>query len=280
MTPSEKLDIVSRTFSADRQFCDYLLTSEHAEKVAQMLVYHHWANNFFGPLQESLHHRVPQRFGHARAEKASFWTLVLSAGIRKDISLIPYLVLRGVTSEAGTVLRRALEHGGVLTHFWRDPSKVEALEKPSGKQYTAAFKKEFDRDLDRTLKASQVMKRFEAFSTFGQPTSLLYRILSGYDVHGGTADQMLHSSLAPTELSCGLYNRAKVDGDTLSGQLELLTRGCEMLCAEVATLCGEFGEKSAETMAAGLMMAELLSAPGQSSPEMQVRVEQVLSDLR
>jgi hypothetical protein len=60
---------------------------------------------------------APKRFASNDVKSAEFWTATLTGGIMKDIWLIAYLVMRGMLPEAGSVLRRSLEHAGVLTHF-------------------------------------------------------------------------------------------------------------------------------------------------------------------
>ena len=139
---SEKLDELTHTFSADRLFYDALLTSRNAEKVAEVLVFNEWASKYMAYCQQGLLQQVPTRFGATRLTSGELWTAILMAGLTKDINLVPYLVLRGLVSEAGAVLRRGLETTGVLTHIWCDPTKVQALHtEPTTREYGEAFRR-------------------------------------------------------------------------------------------------------------------------------------------
>ncbi|MEK6287634.1 MAG: hypothetical protein AABO57_18105 [Acidobacteriota bacterium] len=252
------------TFSADRLFCDRLFASANAHKGAEILVYYHWANEYLPHCQQALFEQIPIRFGRARQEMAELWTGILMVALWKDINLIPYLALRGVLSEAGTVLRRGLESTGVLAHIWRDPAKVEALAKgPKSKEYRRAF---------------GFGNRFEAFET-NKAASLLYDILSSFDVHGGTGSQLTSSSLTPTEFSCLFINRRDPEAQEVSGQLEVLSKGYEMICLEVALISKDFGTHSPEMTNAAQDLKLLLEDSVEVQSEMEERVRTLLAEL-
>jgi hypothetical protein len=122
MTPSLRLDELTGTFSADRSYCDHLFSSPTAENAARIFIYHKWARLFLPHFQVGLLAIAPKRFASNEVKSAEFWTATLTGGIMEDICLIAYLVMRGMLPEAGSVLRRSLEHAGVLTHFWYSPS--------------------------------------------------------------------------------------------------------------------------------------------------------------
>jgi hypothetical protein len=203
MSPSEQLDRLSTTFSTDRAFCDQMLSSDSGPKVAEILAWYHWGRTFFPHIQKGLLAMVPSHFAPGHQKIAEFWTSVLTHGIISEVGLIPYLVVRGLIPEAGSVVRRGLEHTGLLTRLWYESSKAALLEDaPDGREFIQAFQSESNKKLQSELKARRVKKRF-AHCTFGQPASVLYEIFSNYNVHGGIGATLLRSSLDPTTTSCG-----------------------------------------------------------------------------
>jgi hypothetical protein len=278
MTFSENLEELTGTFSADRAFCDHLFSSENAENAARILVFYKWARLFLPHFQEGLLNIAPKHFPPTDIKTAEFWTATLTAGILKDIYLIPYLVVRGVLSEAGSVLRRTLEHTGVLTHFWYDPTKAAALQcNPDSRDFKEAFERERDKITQDALKAKGIKKRFASFSsTGGVAATLLYKILSQYDVHGGTPANLLSASLGPTKLSCGFVNRAVEDE---SRQIEVIGNGCGIVCLEIAYIHAAYGKKYGvtppEVGEGGRLLFELISPD-----EMKNYIQDMLAQLR
>src|SRR5262245_950317 len=108
MTPSQQLDQLSNTFSADRSFCDHLLSSGTAPKAAELLIYYQWARAYLPLFQQSMLTMVPRPFRTDHHEIADLWTAVLTGGILTDTCLCSYLAIRGLLPEAGSILRRAL----------------------------------------------------------------------------------------------------------------------------------------------------------------------------
>lgn len=229
----------------DRAFCDQLFASEAARGAAQLLIYSRWANAYLPFAQRNLLERAETRFQTEDRERARFATATLTGGMLKDIGITPYLAIRGLISEAGVVLRRAVEHIGVLTHFWHDPVKVQALENPGSK----TFKKAFEQGSAQQLEG--VKGRFERCA-MGKQLSTLYSLLSDYDAHGGSWRQLLRTPLTPNELSCSFLNRA-VQG---AKDYELLAVGCGSLTFEILTLCSEYDTVSKDLLEG----ARLLSA--------------------
>jgi hypothetical protein len=276
---SEKLEELTGTFSSDLAFCDHLFSSENAEDAAKLLVFYKWGRFFLPHFQQGLLTMAPKHFDPSDFKTAEFWTAALTGGILKDIGLIPYLVVRGVLSEAGSVLRRTLEHTAVLTHFWYEPTKAAVLGKgPDSKEYKNAFEQERDSVILDDLKKKGIKKRFASFSPAGaSAATTLYKILCKYDVHGGTPDNLLSASLEPTQLSCGFVNRTT--GDT-SKQIELLGTGCGIVCLEIAYLYSAYGKKygvtPAEVGEGGRMLLDLIT----DDDEMKNHVESILALLR
>jgi len=239
MNPSARVEFLTKTFSADQNFCDYVLASEAKRQIAEMLVYQRWAATYMNDFQEALSDNVAQRFGQLHRERAQFWTLTLMGGVWRDINLACYLSLRGLVGEARAVLRRALESIGVLSHLWQDPAKAGTLEAQDTPEFRHAFHRERQKDRQDRLKDQKTLKRFEHLS-LGEPASQLYAIFSRYGVHGGSPDQLIRTSLKPTRFSCSFENRPETVGEN---DFVLLAKGCEILCVEVASLGGQFGDR-------------------------------------
>jgi hypothetical protein len=95
--------------------------------MARLMVYVRRAQLYFSSVQDELNEMASQHFPQSNLEQARFWTLSLTEGVRKDIGLVPYLILRGLIIEAGLAVRRGMENVGVLTHLWHDPAKAGLL---------------------------------------------------------------------------------------------------------------------------------------------------------
>ena len=276
---AEGLDRLSHTFSKDLEFCEYL-GATHAWRVGRLFVYVRWAQNYLPHIQEELHTMVARHFEPAHAEEAGFWTLSLVGGIFKDLSLVSYLAVRGLVSEAGFAVRRSLEHAGVLAHLWQDPTKAAFLSSPEDEDFRRAFVWEADKDRRAELKVRGIRKRF-APCTLAKAMSQLYSILSAYTVHGGSPNQLVTSEIMPTRLSCMLVNRPDPFVKDLTRDLEILGNGCEMLCVEVvfvhATFGKRYGVRPSKGGEGGFYLTKLLDrAP---DGEMSHLIEATLGDL-
>jgi len=114
MTIDSMIDNLTNTFSMDRKYCTELLNSEAFHDVAKIIIYYKWAVNYLPHIQNGLVEIAKKHFELKFQEDTSFYTLVLSGSILKDLCLIPYLVIRGVESESAMAIRRSIEHLGVL----------------------------------------------------------------------------------------------------------------------------------------------------------------------
>ncbi len=280
MTVSEKLNTMTDTFSADREFCDELFSSENAEQAAELLVAHLWANNAFTYCQKSIcHEQSLARFGASHKDKAGIWTFALSEHLFKDLSLVVYLVIRGLPSEAGTALRRAFEHFGVLAHIWHDPTKLDAFDNPESPSYSEAFKYESDPNARKLLKAKGIAKRFEAMSAANVATTI-YGLLSGFSVHGGTKERISEIGIDATTLSCRFYTRPEVNSEKLGHQLWIFAQGHLLLCSEFIGLCARYGTKNDKLVEAFECLRPLLPIEDKRSKMMQEQVRCFLEKLR
>jgi hypothetical protein len=235
------LDRLSQTFTQDIAFCETLAKKE-SRNIARLFVYWRWAQGYINPIQEDLYAMTARHFAASHQRDAAAWTLSLIGIILKDLGLVPYLVVRGLISDAGLAVRRSLESAGVLAHLWEEPSKAECLTDPDSNGFRKAFIREHNHAKAAFLKAQHIGKRFAACS-MGEPMTTLYALLSAYSVHGDSPKQLVTSRLVPTRFSCGFVNRPDLTDKDLSKDLVVLANGCEMLCIEVAFVRGTYGKK-------------------------------------
>jgi hypothetical protein len=279
MSISDNLDRETTTFSADRVFCDRLFGSRNAEPAAELLAYYAWARVFIPHFQQGFFELARLRFDQGRDATAIFRTAALLTGILNDTRLVPYLVVRGIVGEAGSVLRRALEHMGVLAHFWADPSKLEFLKEIDGKAYRNAFLSERNKSAQEELTARGVKKRF-ACLCLAEPVSRLYELLSNHYVHGGSSAFLVHSSLDPNQFSCWFHNRR--DPEELD--IDLLARGVELLCQEIVHLydhyANEYQTYCPGAVVGGEKLDELCTFPDPPSAEKRRQIGLILGGLR
>jgi len=231
---SDGLDRLTGTFSADRQFCDALATT-HGDGLGRLLVYRRWAAAFATTMQEDLLGAVKAHFPEGTTHDAGFWTTALTASIHRDISLVPYLAIRGVGSDAGLVVRRSLEHSGVLAHLWTVPAKAAFLKDPESGAFKNAFVRETDARRADELKATGIQKRFE-HCYLASPASQLYRLLSAYTIHGGSPAQLANSVYVPSGPSCMFLLRPDPSDEHVERTLRILGDATELLCVELCAL--------------------------------------------
>jgi hypothetical protein len=235
------LDQYTHTFTADQDFCEALAATQPWE-VGRLLVYQRWAQLYLLEIQAELAAMTDSHFPSSCSGVARFWTLSLTGGVAKDLGLVPYLVVRGLISEAGIAVRRNLEHMGVLAHFWQEPSKAQYLSDPDTRDFANAFVAEPDKNKASALKQQGVQKRFSA-NNMSTAMSDLYRITSEYFVHGGSPSQLVTAQIEPTQVSCMFLNRPDPLKEDLSPRLHLLANACELTCIELSTLIGVFGNR-------------------------------------
>jgi hypothetical protein len=276
---ADRLDQLTNTFQLDRAFCDALFESPYRTQAAELILSHLWANNAFLICHKALARAAPARFGPGRDDKAAVWTLILIESLQWDLRLVPYLVVRGLPSEAAVALRRAMEHTGVLAHIWRDTAKVDALDDPASADYSNAFRRQRDAMFARFLKDAGLAKRFSAMRAAVAATAL-YDQLSTFHVHGGTRYRLLARDLSPNELTCSFCNRPVPSSGHLGQQLAVLTDGHKLMCGELMGLCADYSEPFDELVDAAKALSILLSQDGTQSTELRSAVRNLLARLQ
>jgi len=238
---AERLDQLSLTFTKDKEFCEALAMT-NPWLVGRLFVYLKWLQNYMNAIQEGLGNLVGLHFQADCQREAEIWTTALTAGIYRDISLIIYLVVRGLVWEAGNAVRRSLENIGVLAHIWNDPSTAIYLSDPDSIGFKNTFINEVDRNKSADLRKKRIQKRFSR-CVFGKHSSNLYRLLSKYAIHGGSIGHVSKIELEPTQSSCMLVNRPDPYQKNLTRDIGIMMESCELLCVEVAFIYGTFSKK-------------------------------------
>ena len=188
-------------------------------------------------------------------------------------------IRRGLPSEAGVALRRAFEQTGVLTHIWRDPPKLDALDVDSP-DYNRTFRREFDRQAEKELKAARISKRFSAM-IFGPSAKKIYDYLSTHAVHGGTGRRLSTWTGEVTTNTCSFGSRPEPDSKDLQAQLDVLALGHQALCTEFNSLCLPRCKPTDRFLDESKALIDM--APSNEQPRtvaMQTRINSILSILR
>jgi hypothetical protein len=279
---STGLDELTNTFTTDRSFCDTLAATPAAWHVAKLLIYAQWVQKYLSPIQEELCGMIEQRFSSQWHELTKFWTLALMAGVYKDVCLVPYFVVHGLSSEAGFAVRRSLEHVGVLTHLWQHPENAAYLDDgPEASGFRSAFVIEPNKQKAEELKQKGIGKRF-AQCLFGKAITTLYSLFSSSTVHGGSPKQLVMSQLKPTGFSCGLTNRP--NPQEIGKEIQLLSQACEILCTEIVFVHGTFGKLYKVTPSiggeGGFFLTCLLNGAEKPESEMSKLIRTTLGNLR
>lgn len=276
MSISSKLDELTDTFSFDKAYCDQLLSSEHAEQVTELLISQLWMNNSHLICIKSLvHDKGLPNFDEKSRELAKLWVLILSESFMSDMGLIVYLCIRGLPTEAGTALRRAFEHIGVLSHILKYPDKLKYVDKPDSSDYSYAFR----RYAKNETKIGTTSKRFACLIASDIATTL-YAKTSKYSVHGGTGTRLATSTIENTTFTCKFYKRPEMENKYLKDDLEILTQAHLLLCMEYMGLCLSYGFQSDELIDVFYFLKELLPTTGTRTPAMQECVDNWLQKLR
>jgi hypothetical protein len=197
--------------------------------------------------------------------------------MHRDMRLVSYFVFRVLLSESATVLRRAFEHGGVLTHLWKEPSKLDVFEDP--KQHAPAFRCEVDKSIAKMLNSMGTAKRFSAMA-MGQGATSLYKIFSNFYVHGGTQDGIKSLNLGPDPHTCTFAYRSDPSNENVMKELDLLRQGHQLLCCELVSLCLTHCTQTEEFMEASRILLRLVQTGENRTEEMETAVTQLLSTLR
>lgn len=120
--PSETLDNLTNTFTADRKFFDALMAQPCGEVFVEMSVWYIWLHDYLHDIQNSLHEG-----GKAHGPNYQVWVVSMIGGAAQSIGMLMYLLARGVVHEAAASGRRALEYLGMASHLVRDPAKTRFL---------------------------------------------------------------------------------------------------------------------------------------------------------
>ena len=261
MTPSENLDKLTSTFEKDRAFFDALLLSpacvESRKTLSKIVVVHRWMHLYFLDFQEALTNAIAERFPVELNIPANFWTTSLTAQIARDSGLICYMCVRGLPCEASPSVRRCLENIGMLAHFWADPQKAKFLDKHESTEFQLAFIRDSDRAKQQELKAAGISKRFAELRALGKPASQLYSMVSKYGIHGGTPENLIGKSLAPTATACAFANRPTPTDEALKNDLMFCEKGQELTLAEFAYLVATYGKKTKQVHEGGNVLLDL-----------------------
>ena len=279
-SPAGRLDVFTATFRRDQDYFNALCSSSEFALVAKAITLSKWAHVHFEVLQTALLGKIEERFPASVKDRVEIWTLALTGQIVRDVRLVPYLVIRGLASEAGLPVRRALESIGVLSHFWRDPGKADSLGSVKSKAYRYAFLCECDQKEQAKLKARGVDKRFACFEDqWLEKASQLYNILSTYNVHGGAPEGLLLSELVPTEYSCGFFNRPSPETLGKEKMVFHLVAGLEIVLIELCSIVHMYGKREAVVREAALLFVSLLGNPDSSDPDLSPEIRAVMDDL-
>lgn len=277
MTAVNQLDALSGTFTCDQRFCDVLFTSNSARQAAELLLSHLWANKSLPACYKALQEVVPATFGEARVEHGRLWTLVFLESLSRELRLVPYLVFRGLPTEAGNPLRRAYEDIGVLTHIWRDPKKLDALGSPQGAEYRRAFRVATAAE-QKLLKEQGLNQRFSAMRS-GKAAKDSYRVLSELYIHGGSGYRVFSEVSERGPLTCSFAHRPDVDGKEFAGTLTVLTESHKLICAEILGLCADFAERSDDLQVLALALREFLYEDSRPGPVLQDWIDDLLQKI-
>lgn len=244
--PSQTLDELTNTFTADRKFFDVLMTQPCGEVFVEMLVWYLWLHEYLHDIQNSL-----QDAGKSHGSEYQMWVVSMIGGTAQAIGMLMYLLARGVVHEAAASGRRALESLGMASHLVRDPAKAKFLS--NGDTSSPEFKKAFVRGADRReaerLKQEGIRYRFAGMSTgVAKSATQLHEIFSRFNVHGGTLSSLTGLALMPTSDSCFFHNRAI---DEVANNLPLFKPILESTAIELMDLVGRHGARTKRINEAG-----------------------------
>lgn len=245
--PSEALDRLTRTFTADRQFFDDLMANPGGQTFIEMCVWYLWLQEYPHDIQNSLHEA-----GKTYGKDYQVWVVSMVGGIAQSAGMLMYLLSRGVVQESVAAARRALEYLGMLSHLLRGPAKALYLNMA---EESPEFQNAFIRGQSRSTNESQKMKSegirycFSAMSDGNAKTaSRLYEIFSRFNVHGGTMSSLVSIAMLPTRNSCGFHNRSL---EKVADNLRLLKPALEITAAQLMELVGLYGVKGKRVREAG-----------------------------
>jgi hypothetical protein len=242
--PSDALDNLTNTFTADRKFFDLLMKEPCGEAFVEMCVWFLWLHEYLHDIQTSLHDG-----GKAHGPHYQAWVVSMVAGAAQSLGMLMYLVARGIVHEAAASGRRALEYLGVACFLVRDPTKAQFLIDTESPDFTKAFVRGPNRQEAERLKKEGIRYRFAGMNKeIAKSVTKLYEIFSHFNVHGGTLSPLVGLELTPTVNSCFFHNRSI---DQVSENLPLFKPVIEMTAMELMDLVGRHGTRSARVNEAG-----------------------------
>ena len=242
--PSQALDNLTNTFTADRKFFDALMAEPCGEAFVEMCVWFLWLHEYLHDIQRSLHEG-----GESHGALYQAWVVSMIGGAAQSVGMLMYLVTRGVVQEAAASGRRALEYLGMACHLVRDPARAKFLEEAESPGFTKAFIRCPDRQEAARLKHDGIRYRFAAMNKeIAQSATQLYEIFSRFNVHGGTMSSLTGIALEPTPHSCFFHNRSL---DDVSQNLLLFKPIVEITAMELMDLVGRYGVRTQRINEAG-----------------------------
>jgi hypothetical protein len=245
--PSQALDNLTNTFTADRKFFDTLTAHPCGETFVEMCVWYLWLHDYLHDIQNSLHDGGKSH-GH------DYQVLVVSmiGGAAQSLGMLMNLLARGVVNEAAASGRRALEYLGVACHLVRDPAKAKYLSKDEtgdSPEFNKAFVRGPDSREAEKLKRDGIRYRFAGMSTeIARTATQLYKIFNQFNVHGGTMISLSSIALMPTANSCAFHNRSV---DEVAKNLPLFKPILEITAFELMDLVGHYGTRNKRVNEAG-----------------------------
>jgi hypothetical protein len=266
--PSDALDKLTNTFTADPKFFDALMAQPGGEAFLEMCVWYLWLHAYLHDIQNSLHDG-----GKKHGSDYQTWVISMIGGTAQSIGMLMYLVARGVVHEAAASGRRALEYLGVACHLVRDPTKARYLDEEKSSEFTKAFVRGPDRQKAGKLKQDGIRYRFAGMNTkTAKSATQLYAMFSRFNVHGGTMSSLTGIALLPTPNSCSFHNRSV---DEVVKNLVLFKPILEMTAIELMDLVANFGTRNKRINQAGACVLVWLD---RTDPRWLERVQAIRRD--
>lgn len=244
--PSQTLDELTNTFTADRKFFDALMAQPCGEAFLEMCVWYTWLHDYLHDIQNSLHEA-----GSAHGSNYQVWVVSMLGGTAQSIGMLMYLLVRGVVHEAAASGRRGLEYLGMACHLVRYPSKAQFLsnDETQSPDFTKAFIRGQDRREAERLKQDGIRYRFAGMSSgTAKSATQIYEIFSRLNVHGGTMSSLTGVALVPTANSCTFHNRSI---EQIAKNLPLFKPILEITAIELMEMVGHYGTRSERINQAG-----------------------------
>jgi hypothetical protein len=244
--PSQTLDRLTNTFTADREFFDAMMAEPPGKAFIEMCIWYLWLHEYLHDIQNSLNDA-----GKPNGSTYQLWVVSMIGGAAQAVGMLMYLMARGVVHEAAASGRRALESLGMACHLVRDPSKTQFLSgsESESRDFTKAFIRGPNQGEAKKLKEEGIRYRFAGMSKpMARAATQLYEIFSRFNVHGGTLSSLAGIALKPTANSCSFHNRSL---DEVGKNVPLFKPILEITAIELMDLVGHFGVRSKRVNEAG-----------------------------